>query len=94
MRNWIEKLAKGLEQEGVYIKTQDSWVGGCIQFRVYNLRIYKGYGGYSLEIRNIISCKYAVIKIYENEYDLLHQACSIAERNTEDNIIEEINNLE
>lgn len=93
MRTWVEKLANAIEKEGFYIKPDEHWLGGRMRFSIYDVRIFEATDGYELDIKNIVSLKYSVIKLYEDEYDLIKKACQKAKQNTEDVIINELNDL-
>lgn len=86
MRNFIEKLAKLVETEGV-------WTGGTI-YKVFYYEIWYIIGCLSeVTIENNITQEKAHIKLYEEEQDILKKAFNRCEERTTDSIIEQLNKL-
>jgi hypothetical protein len=85
MRQWIEKLAKLIEKEGVRIS--------CGPYKVLNYEIGYTFDMTRLVISNYITGETASIKLYEEEKDILKKAFNRCEERTTDSIIEQINNL-
>lgn len=85
MRNWVEKLAKLIETEGMRIE--------CGPFKVFNFSIGYACDMSALIVANDITQERARIKLYEEEQDILKKAFDRCEERTTDSIIEQLNNL-
>ena len=86
MINWVEKLAKISKEQGIR---------NCGKVRI-NALSYKWYsytcdGMFYVYIDT--GTQTASIKIYQDEYDLLSKIEDLVANNTEDNIIESLENL-
>lgn len=93
MRQWVEKLAKHLENEGVWVEKR-SFFGdnSLIETTKYRVSIWARYN--ELEIKKLNSEEHTKIKIYEDESDLLAKIRNKIIENTKDNFINELNNLD
>lgn len=83
MRQWVEKLAKKLEEEGYSSAEYDYIVK---DFKAFISERYIGIGKKDSEI-------YSYIKLYEDEADLLKKATDVCMKRSEDYMINAIENL-
>ena len=86
MRTWVEKLAKISKEKGIR---------NCGQVRInalsYKWHLYTCDGMFYVYIDT--GTQTTSIKIYQDEYDLLSKIEDLVTNNTEDNIIESLENL-
>lgn len=105
MRTWVEKLANIIKTEGRVVF--DFCVTGnkAIAFRSFecNIRCFSTYINNKnvhvnsinhLEIINKLDNTYADIKLYDDESDLLENACTYCINKSQDNFMKQIENLE
>lgn len=83
MRQWVEKLAKKLEEEG--------YSSAGFNYTVKDFSIF--ISGRYISIRKKDSEIYSYIKLYEDEEDLLNKAIDVCMKRTEDYMINTIENL-
>lgn len=95
MRTWVEKLAKVIKNEGAYTYL------GEITITNYRIKLDKFREDMSLYVEHfkIIDNearydKYICIKLYQDEYDLLHKVIKDIEESEINIIIETFNSFE
>lgn len=103
MRQWVEKLAKAIEKEGVVVCNYMQLCGECIRVRHFecNIRYFETYNKGTivkstkhLEVVNPVDSTYLNIKLYDDEYDVLEKAFNYCKNNSQDNFIKQLENLE
>lgn len=85
MRNWVEKLAKLIEREGVCISE--------MSYKILHYEIYITWNAKLVDIKNTLTEEYGIFKLYEEEQDLLKKVTKRCKERTADFLIEQINNL-
>lgn len=95
MRAWVEKLAKVVKNEGTYTYL------GEINITNYRIKLEKFREDVSLFVSHfktinneIYYDKSVNIKLYQDEYDLLHKIITDIEESEKDLIIETFNSFE
>lgn len=86
MRRWVEKLAKISKEKGIFDKSHV-----YIDTIYYNWHIFMCDNTYYVYIDT--GTKTSIIKIYQDEYDLLSEVKDLVANNTKDSIIKELENL-
>lgn len=96
MRTWVEKLAKTIKTEGSSIYSIDLKQRGIrIINYIVNLdtTLIRDKIEEVIKIYNEINDEIVSIKLYKDEFDIIQSAIEICKQRTEDNIIEQLNNL-
>ena len=85
MRNWIEKLAKLIETEGVCVSEAT--------YKVPHYEIWITHEAKLVAIKNTLTEECYSFKLYEEEQDLFKKVAKRCKEKTADSLIEQINNL-
>lgn len=95
MRAWVEKLSKAIKNEGIYTYLSE------IIITNYRIKLEKFREDISLFVSHFKTIdnetyydKHVSIKLYPDEYDLLHKVITDIEESEKDNIIKTFNSFE